>query len=57
MSGFILNRCASFKALRRFKVQELKVNFHVSRILETWKGSNNISGESATVIFWSGLAQ
>jgi|SRR5215470_3124703 len=35
----VLSSAEGFKALRRFKVQEFKVNFHVSRILETWKFS------------------
>jgi len=45
MSGFILNCFAPFNALRRFKfkVQEFKLNFHVSRILETSKGSGKTS--------------
>ena len=39
------NRFAPFNALRRFKfkVQEFKLNFHVSRILETPKGSGKTS--------------
>jgi hypothetical protein len=32
MSGFILNCCAPFKALRRFKVQEFKETLAVQAI-------------------------